>query len=387
MRQIISLLLYFFLFTAVMSNVLEQSVTTWLTTGTIVAAVLGLALQETLGNLFSGMALHMEGGFEVGDVVHSGDFIGVVEGVSWRATRIRGYDNQLIVLPNSVIARDRLEVFPRNNLNGHVLKIGVDYNVAPATVIGVLSHAASHIDGVARDVPVIARVAAFADSSVVYELKYFSRDYSMRDRINADIRKAVWYALRRNQIAFATPIHAYQPYTPPPVGAHDLSEEEVLELLHGVQLLGPLSEEALGELAAGADVHYYSKGEAILRAGTAGDSMFAIHSGTVSVRIVDDSPQRWHEVAQLGPHMVFGEMALLTGEARTADVVALTDVGAVEIRKSSLQPILQSHPELAGALTAKVMTRRDHLEAIRDEHAERDEEESVLTRIRTWFGL
>lgn len=386
LRQIVALILYFFLLAAVLSNILDQSLTAWLTTGTILAAVIGLALQETLGNLFSGIALHMEGGFEVGDVVHSGDFFGKVEQVSWRATRIRGYDSQLIVLPNSVIARDRLEVFPLNNLNARVLKIGVDYNVPPASVIGILMGAASHIDGVARDVPVVARVAAFGASEVTYDVKYYTRDFFLRDRIDAEIRKAVWYAFRRNNIAFATPVHAYQPYTPPEVTEHDMTADEILELLRLVPLLGPLSEEALRNLASAAEVHFYSKGEAILRSGAAGDSMFAIRSGTVSVRIADDSTRGWHEVAQLGPNMVFGEMALLTGEARTADVVAASDVMAVEIRKQLLQPILKSHPELAGALTAKVLARRDHLDAVRGELGG-EEEQSILARIRTYFGL
>src|SRR5207249_7640834 len=120
--------------------------------------------------------------------------------------------SDLVVLPNSVIARERLEIFPKSNMNGRVLQIGVDYNIQPATVLAILMQAASHIDGVAREVPVIARVGAFSDSAVVYEIKYFMRDYSLRDRIDADIRKAVWYALRRNDISFATPIRAYQQY-------------------------------------------------------------------------------------------------------------------------------------------------------------------------------
>src|SRR5581483_11431139 len=109
-----------------------------------------------------------------------------VEGITWRATRVRGYDNQRLVFPNSMIARDRLEVFPRNNLNARKLQVGIDYNVAPATVIGILTQVAAHVDGVAREMPAIARVGGFGDSSVTYEIKYYTRDYSARDRIDAD---------------------------------------------------------------------------------------------------------------------------------------------------------------------------------------------------------
>jgi small-conductance mechanosensitive channel/CRP-like cAMP-binding protein len=386
LRQILAIVIYVITLALTSNQWLGVSIYSALTSVTILAAILGLALQETLGNLFAGIALHMEGGFEVGDVLRSGEYLGVVEQVSWRATRIRGFSNQLVVLPNSVIARERLEIFPRNNINGRILQIGVDYNVPPSTVIGILMQAATHIDGVAREVPVVARVGAYSDSAIVYEIKYFTRDYALRDRIDAEIRKAVWYALRRNDISFATPIRAYQQYMPPAAAASDtLSTGEVNALLHNVDLLSPLPESAHEAISAAAKVHFYSRGEAVLRSGAAGDSMFVIHSGCVSVRLPDDSPRGWHEVTELGPGHVVGEMALLTGEARTADVVATSDVVAVEIGKESLQPVLHGNPELAAAISEKVETRRDHLDALRS--AGKEEEQSMVARIRAYFGL
>ncbi len=343
LRQIVAMVLYLVFFAGALKIVLDYDVKAALTGGAVIAAVIGLALQDTLGNLFSGFALHMEGAFDIGDVVHSGDYIGVVESVSWRAARMRGFNNQVIVLPNSVIAR------------------------------------------VARELPCFARVASFADSSVIYEIKYHTRDYAHRDRIDADIRKAVWYALHRNKIAFATPVRAYQTYAPPVVG-HSVSAEEVLARLREVDVLSPLTEDARQTIAAATRVHFYSKGETILRHAAAGDSMFVVHAGTAAVRLPDDSEQGWHEVAQLGPGTVFGEMALLTGETRTADVVALTDVTALEIGKDSLQPVLSDHPDLVEAITAKVLHRKGHLDAIRSGEPE-EEERSIVSRVRAWFGL
>jgi len=385
LRQIVAIVIYLILGARALKLIFDYDVKAFLTGGAVVAAVIGLALQETLGNLFSGIALHLEGAFDVGDVLHSGEYVGVVENVSWRATRMRGFNNQPILLPNSVIARERLEVFPHGNLNARVLQLGIDYNVAPSTVIDIVSQAAAHVDGVARDLPCFTRVAAFADSSVVYEIKYHTRDYAKRDRIDADIRKAVWYALHRNKISFATPVRAFQTYTPPET-RHEVAQDEVLSRLREVDILSPLSEESRQSIAAGTRVHFYSKGETILRHAAAGDSMFVVHSGTASVRLPDDSHEGWHEVAQLGPGTVFGEMALLTGETRTADVVAITDVTALEIGKDALQPILSDHPNLAEAMTAKVIQRKGHLDAIRSGAAE-EEERTIVSRVRAWFGL
>jgi len=385
LRQMIGIIGYVLLFGWTISAIFHTSLTGLLTTGTVLAAVVGLALQDTLGNLFSGIAIHLEDAFDVGDVIHSGEFIGVVEGVSWRATRLRCFNNQLVVLPNSQMAKDRIEIFPRTNLNGRVLAFGVDYHVAPAMVIDVLVDAARHVDGVARDMPAFARVAGFADSSVTYELKYFSRDYSMRDRIDAEVRKAVWYAFHRNQISFATPVRSYAPYTPPKAQAQ-VNPEQMLQRLADVKIFLPLSAEAHQTLAKAARTHSYSKGETIIRHGAAGDSMFVVHEGTVSVRIADDSPMGWHEVAQLGAGSVVGEMALLTGEVRAADVAAMTDVIALEISKDALGPILHEHPELAKAISEKVMERRDRLDEIRSVSPE-EEEQTILSRIKSYFGI
>jgi small-conductance mechanosensitive channel/CRP-like cAMP-binding protein len=385
LRQIVAISIYVILGARALKLLFDYDVKAFLTGGAVLAAVIGLALQDTLGNLFSGIALHVEGAFDVGDVLHSGDYVGVVESVSWRATRMRGFNNQTLVLPNSVIARERLEVFPHGNLNARILQLGIDYNVAPSTVIDIVSQAAAHVDGVARELPCFARVGAFADSSVIYEIKYHTRDYAKRDRIDADIRKAVWYALHRNKISFATPVRAFQTYTPPE-SRHEVARDEVLSRLREVDILSPLSEESRETIVAGTRVHFYSKGETILRHAAAGDSMFVVHSGTASVRLPDDSDQGWHEVAQLGAGTVFGEMALLTGETRTADVVALTDVTALETGKDALQPILSDHPNLVEAMTTKVVQRKGHLDAIRSGEPE-EEEQSIVSRVRAWFGL
>jgi small-conductance mechanosensitive channel len=387
LRDIVSLGLYFLLFSWAVSVIFKYSLTRWLAATTILAAVLALALQQTLGNLFSGIALHLEDAFEVGDVLNSGDHTGVVEGWSWRATKIRTFaNNNLVYLPNSVLAGERLEVYPRNNFNARLIQVGIDYNTPPAVVIPVLTQATAHIEGVSRDIPCFARVATFGESSVVYEIKYFTREYEHRDRIDADVKKAIWYALRRNGISIPFPIRSLQRYRPPIRDDHTLPREAIRERLEQVDVLSPLSDEAHETLAAAATVHFYSRGETILRYGSVGESMSVVHEGTVSVRIVDDSAAGRHEVAQLGPGSVIGEMALLTGETRAADVVALTDVTTVEITKEALQPILQDHPELAAAISARVTERRQRLHELRSATPEEDEL-TIRTRILSFFGL
>jgi small-conductance mechanosensitive channel len=379
LRELVSVLLYAVLIAWALSAIFEYKVTAILATGTVVAAILGLALQETLGNLFSGIALHLDDTFEPGDVIRSGDTFGIVEAVRWRGTRLRTFNNNLVIIPNSMLARERLEVYPRANLNARVLQIGIDYNVPPATVLNILVQAASNVDGVSHAIPAFARVGNFGDSAVTYEIKYHMHDYSQRDRIDADIRKAVWYALRRNNISIPFPIRTIARYKPTEP-KHQPDAAEILHRLARVDVLSPLSRAAQEAIAHAAGVHVFARGETIITAGAEGDSMFIVHEGTVSVR-VDEA-----EVARLQPGDFFGEMALLTGERRAADVIALSDVVAVEITQDALSPVLRDHPELAAAISAKVAERRGSLDSARA-GAPAEEQGTILSRIRAYFRL
>jgi len=377
LREIVSIVLFLVLLVWAVSTIFGTGFTAVLATGTVVAAVLGLALQETLGNLFAGIALHLEASFNVGDVIRTGEYHGVIESVRWRGTRLRTFNNSVVIVPNSMLARDRLEIFPRNNLNGRVLQINIDPNAPPSVVLPILTQAASHVDGVANQIPAFARVGGFAESWLVYEIKYHTVDYSQRDRIDADIRKAVWSALRRNDLPLGTPVRRFQRYAAPAPRQQPQSAEIADRLSH-IDVLSPLSAEELQSLASAARVHLFSQGETIIRQGNTGNSMFVLHAGTVSVRVDDQ------EVARLGEGEFFGEMALLTGENRAADVVALSEVTSIEITKEALQAVL--HSGLIDAISAKVTERRGSIESLR--HGSHEEvHRSVLSRITDYFGL
>ena len=383
LREIVSIVLYFGLIAVVISSVFNKSIAGLLTTTTVLAAVIGLALQDTLGNLFSGISLHMEGTYSVGDVIRSGEFIGVVEVMNWRATRIRGFHDEVIVLPNSIIARDRLEIFQRNHLSARSVTIGIDYHVPPLKAMSVLERAVENLQHVSVRTPPLVRIHSFGDSAVIYEVRYWTDQYQLRDQIDAEVRKVAWYALRRNDIPIPFPIRNMVRYQKPQESS-ELSRADLIDHLMRVDLLSPLSEAEHESLSETTRVHAYGHGETILRFGEAGDSMFIIHEGTVAIRI-PDSDHQMREIAQLGSGSVFGEMALLTGESRVADVVALTDTVVLEIDKKSLQPILSGNPDLASAITATIVHRQDRNAESRV--AATDEQTSILTRIRSYFGI
>ncbi|MFS8084834.1 MAG: mechanosensitive ion channel family protein, partial [Acidobacteriota bacterium] len=96
------------------------------TTSAIFGVIIGLALQDTLGNFFAGISLHADRPFQVGDVIVVGPqhHTGVVEGITWRAIKIRTFQNHIVLVSNSNAAREAIEVCPRENLNARLVYFG-----------------------------------------------------------------------------------------------------------------------------------------------------------------------------------------------------------------------------------------------------------------------
>src|SRR5271155_4358293 len=170
-----------------------------LTTTTVFAAVLGFALQETLGNVFSGLSLSMGRPFEPGDWIRSGTHIGQVKGISWRATTIVTRDGERLEVPNSVIAKDTLYNYATGAVRDE-LTIGISYGVPP-------NHVREVVLTLLRDVPLVMRDPApevlafsYSDFAIQYQIKYSIADYGAQEHVRDGVASSLWYALRRHSI-------------------------------------------------------------------------------------------------------------------------------------------------------------------------------------------
>lgn len=112
LRLIISFVLYAAIMALMFKYALGWNLTAILTTSALLTAVVGFALQATLGNLFAGVALQVEQGFYIGDIVKLGNKRGRIEALRWRSISIRTFDGSLLVVPNNQISTDMVEVYP-----------------------------------------------------------------------------------------------------------------------------------------------------------------------------------------------------------------------------------------------------------------------------------
>jgi small-conductance mechanosensitive channel/CRP-like cAMP-binding protein len=389
LRAPISIVLYALLFALIYNYVLKSGLggIELLATSTVVSVIIGLALQDTLGNFFAGLSLHVEQPFHILDALKIGEVVGRVESVSWRATTLRTNNNSTVIFPNSKLARESLEIYAFNALNRRIIRFPAPYSIPPEQVIELTRRTAATITNVAPERTPYVRLVEFGDSSIIYELLYWVKDYMLIHDIDAKIKEHLWYIFQRHQIDMPFPVrHVLMEQLESRARTEQTNYERMLK---SVEILDPLNETERESLARSLVKHVYAPGELILRLGEPGDSMFIIDRGKVEVQLHASDGKR-QQVAVLERGNFFGEMALLTGEPRTADVSALEETEILEIRKPALKQLLEENAQLAEALSHKLAERQmglDEYSRAMPEHERRAQTKSLLGRIQRFFGL
>lgn len=388
-RNIFSIVAFTILFFLVFSRIYPGvNLGALFTTSAIFGVILGLALQDTLGNFFAGISLQADRPFQVGDVITVGvqKHTGVVEEITWRAIKIRTFSNHVALISNSTAAKEPIEVCPRDNLNARHVFFNTVFTESPAKTIHVVREAVREADNVSPKISPTVRIRNFGDSSVEYEVKYWIEDYAKFNDTDALVRQRIWYAFRRAGLNFAFPTRTVQVQRKPRIATSDGAGGAIAERLSAVDIFAPLSAEETAMLAQSAMSHIFAPGETVIRAGDPGSSMFVVHNGRVCVQISENG--RPLTVATLNEGDFFGEMALFTGQPRTANIVAVEETEVLEIGHEAMKRVFQTNPDLVESLSHIISERRQGLAARVDTLSPHtDESEGILSAIRRFFGL
>jgi small-conductance mechanosensitive channel len=357
-----------------------------LATSAMISVVLGLALQDTLGSFFAGLALQMEAPLASGDWVQIGEHQGQVSQVSWRTVRIVSMESDEFTFPNSLVTRAALVNFSRPTAAHQCfVAVRIHYRHPPNLVIAALVEALGNTPGVLAEPAAHALVWEFDDSQVVYRARYWIDDYRRVNHIRGDVGARIWYALRRSGIEHAYPVRLLRRES-----LADAAQERVDAAMLNVDIFSPLTAAERDSLAGCLRRAAFGRGEKIIRQGERGDSLFVILRGRVEVRVASGGQEE--VVDTLGAGSIFGEMSLLTGAPRSATVRAVDDVEVVPVTVEAFRRIVAENPAVLAAMTEVVGRRRSRLdEAIHEAETEAAARAAMhgdlLERVRSFFGV
>src|SRR6266478_5570577 len=251
-RNVFSLVAFTILFLLIFNRIYtEVNLGALFTTSAIFGVIIGLALQDTLGNFFSGISLHADRPFQVGDVIAVGvqKHTGVVESISWRAIKIRTFQNKIVLISNSSAAKEAIEVGPRSNLNARLVYFSTNYADSPAKTIHVVREAVREAENVSEKITPIVRIRNLGESGVEYEVKYWLEDYARYNDTDALVRQRIWYAFRRAGLNFAFPTRTLHLERKPRAEMGEGRGGAIAERLAAVDIFAPLSAEETAMLA------------------------------------------------------------------------------------------------------------------------------------------
>lgn len=363
------------------------------TTSAVLTVVVGLALQDTLGNLLSGIALQLESSVTVGDWIRVDERqVGQVREIGWRSITVETRNGDLVTLPNALVTRGVITRFGKATPHREWVSVNVHLRHPPTKVQRILLDAMRNVPNVDWRIPPDCILEGFGDSFAKYSVRYRLGDYMPTDNTNSEVRGRLWYAMHRAGLEMPYPIHTVHltEVTADTIAAEKKRERDKREkTLRKLALFRMLSDEERAALAAGLKYVMYAAGESVLQEGEPGDSVYLILHGAVQVRIGQGEHAK--EISTLSEGQFVGEMSLLTGEPRQATVVALRDTEFYVLSADVLRPLFDAKPDLVELFSVELAGRQIELAGQREGLSEQRSHSEARTqlgqRIRRFFGL
>jgi small-conductance mechanosensitive channel/CRP-like cAMP-binding protein len=333
-----------------------------ITTSAVITGALAFSAQETLGNLWGGIALQVEKTCRIGDWVRIDDITGQVVSIRWRYMAIATNANETIVIPNSAVMKNKITVIARRGEETHpwirYLSFDLEFDHPPARVITQLERAfaEAEIPNVGRDPTPAVGCAGIHENGIEYRIAYLVIDPSKYWRTDSSVRVHLYAALAREGFGFPYPRRVVEMRSDqrPELAARDHAAR--LAALNTIDLFASLTDTEREALAPVLAPCPYAGGDIVFRAGEKADSLYLLVSG--GVRVMGEDKGNRFELACLAAPDYFGEMGLLLGQPRGATVLADGEAMCYRLDKSGFDAVLKARPQLAETLANVLMQRQ-----------------------------
>lgn len=360
----------------------------------VITAVIAFAMQDTLGNILSGLALQLDHSIHIGDWIHVDQINGRVVQVQWRHTAVRTLPGELILIPNSQLMKSQVMITGGSSAPKRLrtVEFYCGFDVAPHVLIPVMERELANADliNISTDSGPICAVLDFADGMICYGIRYWLTNPETPAGTDSMIRRHIYAIFKREGWNMAAPfrnIRMSDRHSDGTEAAASRQQAYRMEILRGLSLFSVLTSQELTQLGESLSFLPYIEGSIIARQDEVGDCLFIVIKGEIDVLLEANGQQR--SLAVLKSGQVMGEMSLMTGEPRRATLKALTDVECYALSKRGFEAIVRQRPELADSFAQLLAERNQGLADLKNTMpaAPAAQKAAILGRIRNLFGL
>jgi len=381
LQDLVAGLIYLTAAFAIIAYVFDLPVQGLLATSGVVAVILGLALQSTLGDVFSGVVLNFSRPFLPGDWINiEGGTEGRVIEMNWRATHVLTGRRDLAIVPNSTIAKSKIvNVSSPSGIHGVTVTFHLDPRTPPSIGSEILMNALLNCQLIVAAPAPSVIVKSITGASTEFEVTFFVEELASSTNAQNRLFDLIFRHLVAAGIDLASPQNQLEP------GRADersrKPEPKAERILRLVSIFAALTTDERTTVATKLKHASYDRGDTVLEPGQIMNSLFIIGAGVLSV--TRDDGEGEIEFGRWGPADHYGEIGMLTGTPSVTKITALVPAMVYELAKEDLAPILEARPEVAHELSRALAERQ----AAARLTASSELDESVPTnRLTTWFS-
>ncbi|MEE9494663.1 MAG: mechanosensitive ion channel family protein [Gammaproteobacteria bacterium] len=331
--------------------------------------VLGLALQDTLGGLFAGITLISARQFQIGDWIKAGDVVGQVISINWHSVTLKSFEEDLLVIPNSVLASNIFYNFSRpDKIHMERVTIVFSDDHPPNMVRTALLEAALSTPGVLHNPPPQIHLRDLKEDST-YEAILYYNDYAMIDDIVDRYLTRAWYATNRHGIIF--PYEDYRVYhsrgSEFDLGStNPINEEDIIHQLQTLKTFN-LSDSELELITQQSRVHRYGKGEMVLAEGQECQGLYVVLEGQV-IKSMSDAHGKKKNLGYANPGDLLGVISVIRKEENIAIAIANRDCQIAILDPVFMRRVLKDNPEFSQKMEQDIEIRLKTINAIREQN-------------------
>lgn len=390
--------------TIIVGVIFRKSVTgIWVTSSTI-GFILGFALRSLILDVFTGLAINIDGSYKINDWIHvhsrnTVEYIGCIVEMNWRTIRLKTTENNVVVVPNSIMGQSVVSNFSvPDALSRFELFFHLDFSILSERAVRVLLagvNGAIGYKGIEDHPEPTVKINQVTDKGVEYMVRYWIYPAKTSpSRARHVVTQSILHSLSTAGISLAYPKQDVFYSRMPARDLDAQSKEGKRKILSSIELFRNIRPEALNILTESLKIVTFNASEKVIKIGEKGSSMFVIIEGFLDVYVYNETEKREVKIGNNSAGEFFGEMALLTGQPRSATVIAVTDVIAYEITRENMMPLVNSYPEILETIS-QVVAERQVREQYFLEHTNKQEltketqnlTEEILARIVNFFGL
>lgn len=357
-KDIVLILIYFTAILFIVTYVFGSSVNGFLAASGLLGLVIGFAAKNLIADLFNGLALNFDHPFSRGELLtlQTSTHLGPLKVIdtTWRTTRFETENNDVLVVPNSKLGAMVITNLSKNTKGKFYLTVNVQANIPTARILLLLESALKSSKGVLNTPEPFVLIHGIKNNAIIYRLSYWLEPSEI---LPSQVKHNISMSILRlfNLAGFML---FKDMFYPSEIIGPDLSQPIPPALfLPRIELFEHLSPSETETLVKNLSTRSYSKGSLIVECKSLGTSLFVVAEGLLNIRVPSTSETDFIRVGYLSSGDYFGEMSLLTGAPRTAEITAETDAILYEISREAIEPLLKGRPEFVEHLSQIIAQR------------------------------